>query len=221
MRQQSSRPCIALLGGSFDPIHNGHVALAGYFAKLLFPDELRIVPAGQPWQKNKLQATAEQRVEMIRLAFARQPVPVAIDLQEIRRQGATYTIDTLKAVRAELGPDASIAFLIGSDQLQQLDTWKDWQQLFDHAHICAASRPGFALDPSHVPPAVAREFTRRAASPGQIRATPAGLTYFASNFAVDISSTEVRAALHRGEHPDSLIPIAVLDYIKLHYLYRN
>jgi nicotinate-nucleotide adenylyltransferase len=168
-----------------------------------------------------LKASAEHRLEMIRLAFAHQAVPVTIDRQEIERQTATYTIDTLRTLRAELGPEPSLAFLIGADQLQHLDTWKDWRQLFDHAHICAASRPGFILDESHVPPQVMSEFNRRAASPEQIRNTPGGLMYFARNLAVDISSTEARAALLRGEQPISLIPGGVLDYIKLHHLYSN
>jgi nicotinate-nucleotide adenylyltransferase len=216
-----TRRCIALLGGSFDPVHYGHVALGGYFAKLLFPDELRIIPAGNPWQKNPLRASAAHRMAMIKLAFDGQIVPVNIDTQEIERQSATYTIDTLRALRAELGPEPSLVFLVGADQLRQLDTWKDWRQLFDYAHICAASRPGFVMDMAHVPSQVMHEFHKRSASPDQIRNSPAGLMYFAGNLAVDISSTEVRAALLRGEQPDSLIPAGVLDYIKLHHLYRN
>ncbi|MEN3294992.1 MAG: nicotinate-nucleotide adenylyltransferase [Burkholderiales bacterium] len=221
MKQGGDNRCIAVLGGSFDPVHYGHVALGGYFAKLLVPNELRIIPAGNPWQKQKLRESPQDRVEMIRRAFGGQAVPVTIDQQEIHRQAATYTIDTLRAIRAEAGPDVSIAFLIGSDQLQQLNTWKDWQQLFNYAHICAASRPGFAIDAAHVPAEVEREFSRRAASPEQIRTTPHGLAYFARNLAVDVSSTEVRNALARGEYPDSLIPSGVLDYIKIHHLYRS
>jgi nicotinate-nucleotide adenylyltransferase len=221
MGVNSGRRCVTVLGGSFDPVHNGHVALGDYFSKLLIPDELRIVPAGNPWQKNNLQATPEQRVDMLRCAFERQTVPVNIDLQEIRRQAVTYSIDTLRAIRAELGPDASIAFLIGADQLQRLNTWKEWHQLFDCAHICAASRPGFAVDATQMPADVAREFSRRAATPEQLRNTPHGLTCLATNLAVDVSATEIRALLLRGERPDSLMPPGVLDYIKLHHLYRN
>jgi len=213
--------CIALLGGSFDPVHNGHLALADYFAILLVPDELRIVPAGNPWQKTGLRATAEQRIEMAARAFERLAVPVTIDRQEILRGGATYTIDTLRSIRAEVGPDASIAFLIGADQLQQLHTWKEWQRLFDYAHICAASRPGFGIDAAQLPVEVSREFSRRVATPEQIRNTPCGLAYVASNLAIDISATEIRAGLQRGEQPDSLIPAGVLDYIKSHHLYEN
>ncbi|GIZ51346.1 nicotinate-nucleotide adenylyltransferase [Noviherbaspirillum aridicola] len=213
--------CIALLGGSFDPVHSGHVALAGYFAKLLFPDELRLLPAGLPYQKQALTASAAQRIDMLRLAFGGFAVPVAIDDQEIRREGATYTIDTLRALRAQLGDDVSLAFLIGADQLQKLHTWKDWRALFDHAHICAASRPGFALDPAHVAPEVAQEFMRRAATPGQIRSTPAGLAYLAVNLAIDISATQIRAALAEGRSVASLIPAGVLDYIERQHLYQK
>lgn len=213
--------CIAVLGGSFDPVHNGHVALAGYFAKLLVPDELRVIPAGRPWQKQGLQTPPEHRAEMARIAFQQLAVTVTIDEQEIRRSGTTYTIDTLRALRRELGPDISIAFLIGADQLQQLQTWKDWQALFEHAHICAASRPGFRIDDAGMAPEVAREFARRAATPEQIRSTPKGLAYMATNLAVDISATQIRAALDQGADVTSLIPAGVLDYIQQHHLYRN
>lgn len=213
--------CIAVLGGSFDPVHNGHVALAGYFARLLVPDEMRIIPAGQPWQKQGLQTAPEHRVAMARIAFRHLPVPVAIDEQEIRRSGATYSIDTLRALRQELGPDASISFVMGADQLQKLQTWKNWQALFELAHLCAASRPGYGLDDAMIAPEVAREFARRAATPEQIRSTPKGLTYVATNLAVDISATQIRAALDQGADVASLIPAGVLDYIQQHHLYRN
>lgn len=216
-----TRNCIALLGGSFDPVHKGHVALGEYFVRLLAPDTLRIIPAGNPWQKNGLQATPEQRVDMLRLAFGQQAVAVSFDLQEIERQTATYTIDTLKALRAECGPDTSLVFLIGADQLQHLHSWQGWRQLFDHAHICAASRPGFAMDASHLPAVIHEEFARRAGTPEQIRNTAHGLTYLAENLAVDISATEIRAKLQCGKRPESLVPSAVLDYIEQHNLYKS
>lgn len=216
-----SRRCIALLGGSFDPVHNGHVALGEYFVRLLQPDALRIIPAGNPWQKHGLQATAHDRLAMVQRAFDRQQVPVTIDRQEIRRDTPTFTIDTLRAVRAELGPQTSIVFLLGADQLQHLNSWQEWQHLFEFAHLCAASRPGFAIDAMHLPADVAHEFTRRAGTPEQIRNTPHGLSYLASNLAVDVSSTEIRSALQRGERPEAQIPAGVLDYIEQHHLYKS
>jgi len=215
----SASRCVAVLGGSFDPVHNGHVALAGYFAKVLVPDELRVIPAGQPWQKQGLQTSPEHRVAMARAAFGQLAVPVRIDEQEVRRAGATYTIDTLRTLRQELGPDASIAFLMGADQLQKLQTWKEWQALFDCAHLCAASRPGYGVGDMALE--VAREFARRAATPEQIRSTSKGLTYIATNLAIDISATQIRDALDRGADVGSLIPAGVLDYIQQHHLYRN
>ncbi|WP_151636024.1 nicotinate-nucleotide adenylyltransferase [Noviherbaspirillum aerium] len=211
--------CIALLGGSFDPVHNGHVALANYFVTLLAPDELRILPAGNPWQKPPLKASAAQRIDMLRLAFERLAVPVVIDEQEIHREGVTYTIDTLKALRAETGPQASIAFLIGADQLLHLRTWKQWQKLFDYAHVCAASRPGF--DMAALPPEVAREFGRRGASAEQIRTTPHGLGFIAGKLAIDISATQIRGALQHEHSVGTLIPGGVLDYIQQHHLYKS
>ena len=216
-----AKTCIAILGGSFDPVHNGHVALAEYFVDLLVPDELRIIPTGNPWQKHGLQANPQQRVEMVRRAFSKQAVPVRIDEQEIERASITYTIDTLQALRKELGPAVSIVFLMGADQLQHLNTWQGWQELFDYANLCAASRPGFGMEPAHVPQAVMNEFSRRAASPEQIRNTAYGLTYLASNLAVDISATEIRTILHNGMRPDALVPSGVLDYIEQHHLYKS
>lgn len=224
MAATAARPaqrCIAVLGGSFDPVHNGHVLLAEHFVNMLRPDELRVIPAGNPWQKHGLQASPTDRVEMVRRAFSSQQAPVVIDEQEIHRASATYTIDTLRALRAELGPDVSIVFLMGADQLQHLDSWQDWQGLFGYAHLCAASRPGFELSAAHVPTAVAEEFRRRHGTTDQIRSTTHGLGYLASGLAVDISSTEIRAQLQRGTRPDSLIPAGVLDYIEQHHLYRN
>jgi nicotinate-nucleotide adenylyltransferase len=212
--------CVALLGGSFDPVHHGHVALAALFAKLLKPDQLRIVPAGNPWQKNALQASAEHRVAMLVQAFREAALDVTIDMQEIARGAPTYTIDTLRSVRAELGPDAAIVFLMGADQLQQLDTWRDWRALFDYAHIGVAARPGFALAQAALPSAVAQEISVRQGSLEQLRTSPSGRVFLAETLDVDISATQVRAALQRGEQANSLISPVVLDYIQQHNLYK-
>jgi nicotinate-nucleotide adenylyltransferase len=212
--------CVALLGGSFDPVHNGHVALGALFANLLQPDQLRIIPAGNPWQKGALGAQAEDRVRMLELAFAHEKLAVTIDRQEIERSSATYTIDTLRQVRAELGPDASIVFLMGADQLQHLDTWRDWRALFDLAHIGVAARPGYSLAEAALPEAVANELHQRQGSLAQLRNTPSGHAYLAQTLAVDVSSTQVRAALQRGEQANSLISPVVLDYIQQHNLYK-
>ncbi len=213
--------CVALLGGSFDPVHNGHVALASHFAQLLQPDQLRIVPALRPWQKGGLVATPEQRCAMLELAFGAAGLAVTLDCQELQRGTTSYTIDTLRAMRAELGPDASIVFLMGADQLQHLDTWRDWRNLFDLAHFGVAARPGFALTEAALPAAVLAELQRRTGTPEQLRTTPHGLICLARELAVDISATEIRAALPREQQANSLIPPVVLDYIHQHNLYKS
>ena len=213
--------CVALLGGSFDPVHHGHVALAALFANLLKPYQLRIIPAGNPWQKSGLKTSADDRIAMLELAFREAALPVTIDLQEVARTTPTYTIDTLRNVRAELGNDASIVFVIGADQLQQLDTWRDWRQLFDYAHIGVGARPGFDLAEAALPAAVAEELEKRRSAIGQLRTTPSGKVFLAEALAVDISATQIRTALQRGDQANSLISPVVLDYIQQHKLYKS
>jgi len=217
-----SERCVLLLGGSFDPVHAGHVALARYFSALLHPDELRLIPAGRPWQKPGLATPADHRVAMLRAAFRPWAMPVVIDDQEIRRDGPSYAIDTLRALRTELGADTSIVMALGADQLLNLHTWRDWPRLFDLAHLCFATRPGFALQGQALDPAVAEQLARRLASPAQLKASAHGLAFIATNLAVDVASTAVRQALADGDagRAAKWLPGAVLDYIQRHHLYQ-
>lgn len=222
--QANQRRCIAILGGSFDPVHLGHVALAEYFVTMLQPDVLRIIPTGNPWQKRGLQADAVHRLAMARLAFsplATPAMPVELDEQEVRRQKATYTIDTLKALRQEVGPDTSLVFVMGADQLLHLNTWQSWRELFDHAHLCAASRPGYSLESSRIPDDVLQEFTHRQGTIDDIRQQPCGRAILATDLSVDISSTAVRALLDQGKKTRDLLPLAVDAYIMQHHLYHQ
>ena len=216
--------CIALLGGSFDPVHHGHVALAALFAELLRPSQLRILPA-RPWQKSSLQASDSQRVAMLELAFGGQDFDVTIDLQEIERGSATYTVETLRGLRAELGEAASIVFVMGADQLQKLDTWRDWKELFELANLGVAARPGYELGQDKLPPGVASALAGRLATPAEVRATPHGKVCLAQTLAVDISATQVRNALREGADTGTdlgaLVPPQVLDYIQQHNLYKS
>lgn len=210
---------VALLGGSFDPVHNGHVALAALFDSLLHPTELRVLPAGNPYQKvNGLKATADQRIDMIRIAFAEAGLAVTIDRQEIERTSATYTIDTLRNVRAELGPEVPLVFLMGADQLQHLDTWRDWRELFALTHFGVAARPGYSL--TALPDAVQAEVAPRLGSAADLRSSAAGRVLLAPELAVDISATQIRAALARDGDAKAPVPGGVLDYIQQHNLYK-
>jgi nicotinate-nucleotide adenylyltransferase len=213
--------CVALLGGSFDPVHHGHVALAGLFANLLHPDELRILPAGKPWQKSGLQASDRDRVAMLELAFRDVRFPAVLDMQEIERETPTYTVDTLRQLRDELGPQASLVFLMGADQLHKLHTWREWRTLFELANIGVAARPGFELAREALPEAVAQELNRRLATPEQVRESKAGLVCLAHTLALDISATQVRNALRAASDAGALLAPQVLDYIQQHNLYKS
>lgn len=221
---RGARAVVALLGGSFDPVHHGHVALASLFQQRLHPGQLRVIPAGNPWQKNGLKASAEHRVAMLKLAFAEAGLDVVIDMQEIERATATYAIDTLRNIRNELGPDASIVFLMGADQLQHLDSWRDWRELFDYTHFAVAARPGYALD--ELPPSVQAEVAARLGTAEDLCNSPSGRILIAPDLAIDISATEVRDLLAAQGAPhendaNSLISGVVLDYIQQHHLYNK
>jgi nicotinate-nucleotide adenylyltransferase len=223
-RSVANERCILLLGGSFDPVHNGHIGLARYFCTLLHPDELRLIPAGRPWQKPAMIAAPLHRIAMLELAFANWVIPVHIDTQEIERDGPSYAIDTLHTVRQAVGDQVSLVWVIGADQLINLHTWHQWQSLFSLTNFCIAARPGYELNREDLNDEVAAEISRRQASPGQLRASPAGLCFIATHLALDVSSSALRAALSSnpaGQAPQGLLPAPVLDYAQQHYLYQT
>ncbi len=213
--------CVLLLGGSFDPVHAGHIGLAHYYCTLLHPDELRLIPAGQPWQKAGIQTPAEHKIAMLKLAFSHWPVPVQIDTQEIQRPGPSYTVDTLRELRRTLGEHVSLVWVIGADQLTNFHTWHEWRQVFGLTNLCIAARPGYALDKAALDSEVAQEISRRLASPSQLRQTASGLSHIAYNLAWDVSSTVVRESLKLGKPVRDLLPTPVLDYAQHHHLYQT
>lgn len=217
-----ARPCIAVYGGSFDPIHCAHVALVRLLVQVLAPDEVIALPAGNPWQKQGTQglvASGEQRAEMARLAFDEAGLQVTVDERELHRAAPTYTIDTLRELRAAHGPDAAIVFAMGADQLRRLHTWREWQALAEVAHLFVVSRPASPLD--DVDPAVADMLSRRRAPAPALRAAPHGAVCIAEDLHMEISATAIRDALASGNRPDGLVPAAVLDYIQRHHLYQK
>ncbi|WP_248321769.1 MULTISPECIES: nicotinate-nucleotide adenylyltransferase [unclassified Caballeronia] len=220
-------PCekrVGLLGGTFDPIHNGHLALARRFAALLQLTELVLLPAGQPWQKVGVSAP-HHRLAMTRAAaqsldLGGAKITVATD--EIERDGPTYTVDTLAQWREREGSEASLSLLIGADQLVKLDSWHDWKRLFDYAHICVEARPGFDL--RVLPDKVAREMAARRASADVLTASPCGHVLIDESLSIDVSATAIREHARAQDGTRELraqVPSAVWDYIVQHHLYRT
>ena len=219
---------IGILGGSFDPVHSAHLAMADAFASALALDEVRFLPASRPWQKSGLSASAADRVAMLQLALDQHRPShgrFAIDTLELGRDGATYTLDTLVELRSDLGPDAPLVFLLGADQLIHLDTWRDWRRLWDYAHLAAVSRPGFEID--RVPLEVADEWSRRGGNAAALNGAPSGRSFLLAGLDLDVSATDIRAALAdpavgaNSGLPGRLVPPAVLDYIEANHLYRS
>jgi nicotinate-nucleotide adenylyltransferase len=209
---------IGLLGGSFDPIHAGHLQLARDALAQLPLREVRFLPADQPWQKGAI-TPAAHRAHMVELAIAGEP-RWALDMHEIERGGTTYTIDTLRALRSVM-PDASLVLIMGSDQFERFDTWRDWQAIAGLAHIAVAQRAG---SPPSLNPAIAAMHRERRCPTSELALRAAGCITEFSMTPVDVSATEVRRLL-KLDTPDAacrlreVVPQPVLDYIHSNHLY--
>jgi nicotinate-nucleotide adenylyltransferase len=192
-------PRIGLFGGSFDPVHEAHVALARLALDELRLAELRWIPTGQPWHKARTLTPAEHREAMVRIAIAGEPRFV-LERCELGRAGPSYTLDTVRELQAR-EPAADWFLIVGQDQYASLHTWRDWQELLSRVALAVANRPGVA---PQVDPQVLR-----------FRHTAVPLPM------MDISSTEIRRRVAAGEGIAGLVPAGVARYIDQHRLYRD
>jgi nicotinate-nucleotide adenylyltransferase len=190
---------IGLFGGTFDPPHNAHVALARSALDALQLDELRWIPAGAPWQKSRAISERAHREAMVRAAIAGE-ARFVLDRIELERKGPSYTLDTVRALRAS-HPRAQLFLVIGADQFAGLHTWHGWRELLGLVTLAVANRPG------PTPPVDAA--VQRAAR----HVVPLPM--------LDVSATEIRARVARGEAIDALVPPVVARYIETHALYRS
>lgn len=207
---------IGILGGTFDPIHYGHLRPALEVLETLELAEVRFVPCRIPAHRAAPSVTAEQRLALVRLATAGQPGFVADD-RELRREGPSYMVDTLVSLREELG-ETPLCLLLGADAFRDLPTWRCWQDLTRWAHLVVMRRPGAAQP---LPP-VLEEFVapRVFHDPLALRQEPAGGILFQPVTQLDISATRIRALLARGQSPRYLVPEVVLAAIHDRALYR-
>ena len=213
-----SKSCssVGILGGTFDPVHIGHTRLALNLQQALQLDEMRLLPCGIPPHRSPALASNEDRLKMLQLATA--ATPLKIDPRELGCQQPSYTIDSIKTLRKELGEEASLVLCMGMDAFATLDQWQQWQELRDHCHIVAANRPAQVskLSPSFF----SWLSTYQVDTPLQLQQKPSGSIYLAQLEEIPVSSTLVRQHLYEGKMPDTVHP-DVLAYIQKRGLYSE
>ena len=212
---------IALLGGTFDPIHFGHLRLAEELAESLNIGQVRFIPAGQPPHRGQPRAAANHRLEMVRRAIAGNPRFV-LDEREFHRQKPSYSVDTLASLRTELPASTPLVLFMGADAFLGLTTWHEWRRLFDLAHIAVAQRPGFssAAWEDALPDPLRRLLsTRRGEQAGEILEKPFGRVFLQNITQLDISASQIRDRALRGRSLRYMLPDAVIDYLNENRLY--
>lgn len=204
-----------LLGGSFDPVHHGHLRAALEAAELLDCARVDLLPASRPALRNQLAATREHRRAMLELAIRDEP-RLGLDGRELNRPGTTYTVDTLTELRSELGPDTPLLFLLGADAFARLASWRRWRELLGLAHLIVLNRPGEPLRPP-ADPGFASAFVAQAQ---QLLRLPAGHWSCLEVTPLAISATDLRNRCRQGRSLRYLLPESVLSYLQQHRLYR-
>jgi len=211
-------PPIGVFGGTFDPIHFGHLRLAEEMADALGLNRVLIIPAGQPPHRGAPRTAATHRLDMVRRAIVGNPRFVA-DAREVQRPQPSYTVDTLTALRAELGGAQPLWLLLGADAFLDLPSWHEWRRLFELANIAVAERPGARLMQSDaIMEPLKSEMSQRQVTVGTPTG-PAGSVLLRATPPLDISATAIRDILARQGSARYLLPDAVLDYIHEHQLY--
>jgi nicotinate-nucleotide adenylyltransferase len=206
---------LGILGGTFDPVHSAHLALAETARERFLLEKVLFIPAGQPRHRDAPLAPGADRLAMVQLALAGHP-GFEVDASEVLSAAPSYTVPTLQRLREHLGAARPLVLLVGADAFLGLPSWYRWHELFDLAHLAVATRPGFALDPAAMAPELADEFRLRQDTP---LTAPAGGIYPFALVAGTVSATETRTLLAAGRDPGNWLPPGILDYIRTHHLY--
>ena len=217
------RSSIGVLGGTFDPIHYGHLRIAEEITEMAGLQQMRFIPAGLPRLRNAPVAAMGHRIEMTRLAIDDNRKFV-LDEREVKREGASYTVESMRELRQESGPGTTLCFIIGADAFQKLVEWQDWRELFQLCHFIIAVRPGHALGlgRSDLPLELGNEYAERLTmSAENLKHAPGGLILVAQTTLLDISATLIRERVATGKSIRYLVPDAIRDYIAANRLYRN
>jgi nicotinate-nucleotide adenylyltransferase len=212
---------IGILGGTFDPVHHGHLRLAEEIADACGLAQVLLIPAAFPNLRALPRTAPDHRLAMVRLASAGNP-RLRVDDRELLREGTSYTVDTLAALRSELGPTQPLCLILGADAFARLPGWSRWLQLFALAHIVVATRPGYDLSERILRnDKLTREWNaRQTEARAELRGCASGLIVKVQIPLLEISATDVRARIARKASVRYLVPQAVLDYIAAQHLYE-
>jgi nicotinate-nucleotide adenylyltransferase len=208
---------LGVLGGSFDPVHHGHLRSALEVLESCGLAEVLLIPSGRPPHRAPPVAGADLRLELLRAATAAEP-RLVVDDREMRREGPSYTVDTLRALRAEHGA-RPLCLVVGGDAFLGLESWHRWRELFDLAHLIVMHRPGWELQARGALAEALRE--RRSDDPQALRRHSAGAIRVQSVTPLQISSSAVRALVAAGGDPRYLVPDAVRELILETGCYRE
>lgn len=205
---------IGIIGGTFDPIHFGHLRPALEIMEQFSLEELRFIPSASPPHRWQPDASAEHRIKMTKLAIEAIE-GFTLDDREYHREGASYTVDTLKSIRNEIGNEVPLCMIIGLDALQSFTQWHDWQRILTLTHLVVSPRPGYKKSSADawVQPYLTTDAL-------ELKQQTAGKVFFAKAIQFDISATEIREQLHNGNNISYLLPESVRKYIDKQRLYR-
>jgi nicotinate-nucleotide adenylyltransferase len=211
---------IGILGGTFDPIHYGHLRLAEEMLELAGLQQIRFIPTGNPPHRDTPQVSAMHRSAMVQLAIASQPAFI-LDEREVRRTTTSYTVDTLRELRAELGDTQPLCLLMGGDAFLQLHTWHKWERLLDLAHIVVGYRPGFTLEERihSATPELLQHYQQHLCTVDYLSQHPAGGIAELAIPKLEISATMIRNRVAENRTIRYLLPATVANYIYQHHLY--
>ncbi|MCX7893276.1 MAG: nicotinate-nucleotide adenylyltransferase [Burkholderiales bacterium] len=211
---------LGIMGGTFDPVHLAHLRLAEEAADALGLARVRWVPSGNPGHRAAPRTPASHRLAMVRMAIA-DNARFELDAAEAVSETPGFTIDTLARLRAELGPARPIVFVIGTDQLAALHTWRRWREVLELAHFAVGERAGYRLAAESLAPEVAAELARRAGGADALAGSAAGRIATFPMTALAISASDIRRRLAAGRSVRYLLPREVLAYIEANALYRE
>ena len=223
MPETPVRTPLGVFGGTFDPVHLGHLRLAEEAADALALDRVRWIPAGWPALRGAPRVAARQRLEMVRLATAGNP-RFEFDSAEVETATPSYTVPTLERLRADaaIGRLRPLVLLVGADAFAGMTGWHRWQSLFELAHIGVAHRPGYPVEAESLSPALAEVFRARLSTDvADLAVAPAGRIATFAMTQLDISATKIRALLSKRQSARYLLPEALIAYIGQHHLYEE